>query len=100
VIIAKAALGAATVTVALGLSGPATAEGNRYDFDRFYTAEASPAQTYLEMVSGDAIVIDVRRLREYYAGHPYAEDAPAGYQHAYNVPYPHIVNNDQSPQAF
>jgi rhodanese-related sulfurtransferase len=67
------------------------AEGNRYDLPREYKSEISSARAYLEMNTEKAILIDVRRLREYAAGHP---------EKAYNVPYPHIVNsNDQDPSV-
>jgi len=49
------------------------------------------------MNSGDSVLIDVRRLREYRAGHPYAVDGPVQ-THAYNVPFQHkIASNDQTP---
>jgi rhodanese-related sulfurtransferase len=90
-----------TCTIAIGAVSTASADGNRYYFERYYTSEISPAKTYLEMQQGEAVVIDVRRVREYYAGHPYAEDAPPKYDHAYHVPYPHIyVRNEQDPQDF
>ena len=97
----KTTIIATALAISLAPVTNVTADGNRYYFDRYYTSEISPAKTFLEMHSG-AIVIDVRRLREYYAGHPYAENAPVGYQHAYNVPYPHIDdnNNNQDPQEF
>lgn len=90
------------ITVSLAYAGIAAAEGNRYDLERFYESEISAAQAYLEMENSKghdhqhrhapAVLIDVRRLREYAAGHP--EDA-------YNIPYPHIVDsNDQDPAVF
>lgn len=66
--------------------------GNRYFMDRQYNSEISAAETYLDMMQNKVTVIDVRRLREYAAGHP---------ERAYNVPYPHIVNSkDQSAATF
>jgi rhodanese-related sulfurtransferase len=66
--------------------------GNRYFKDRQYNSEISAAETYLDMMQNKVTVIDVRRLREYAAGHP---------ERAYNVPYPHIINNrDQSAETF
>jgi rhodanese-related sulfurtransferase len=83
---------------ALSFSGQALAEGSRYDLPRDYHSEISAAKAYLEMSAGDSVLIDVRRLREYRAGHPYAESGTQ--KHAYNVPYPHIVGrNDQNPQV-
>jgi rhodanese-related sulfurtransferase len=92
-------LGAA---VAFAIAGQVSAEGNRYDRDRYYKSEISVAQAYLWMehskdfknVPGEAkpVLIDVRTLREYAGGHP--EDA-------YNIPFPNIYGgNDQDPVAF
>jgi len=72
---------------ALSFSCQSLAEGSRYDLPREYQSEISPAKAYLEMKKEEAVLVDVRRLREYAAGHP---------GRAYNVPYPHKVdNNDQ-----
>ena len=77
--------------LAPGFAGEALAEGSRYDLPRDYRSEISSARAYLDMMNESAVLIDVRRLREYAAGHP---------QNAYNVPYPHIVDsNDQDPQV-
>jgi rhodanese-related sulfurtransferase len=66
--------------------------GNRYFKDRQYNSEISAAETYLDMMQNKVTVIDVRRLREYAAGHP---------ERAYNVPYPHIINSrDQNAATF
>jgi rhodanese-related sulfurtransferase len=82
--------------LALSLSGPALAEGSRYDLPRDYDSEISPAKAYLEMGAGDSVLIDVRRLKEYRAGHPY--DDASGI-HAYNAPYPNRVGSgDATPQ--
>ena len=73
---------------ALSCSGQSLAEGNRYDLPREYVSEISPAKAYLEMKKEESILIDVRRLREYAAGHP---------EKAFNVPFPHKVDsNDQT----
>lgn len=73
--------------LSLSFSGQSLAEGNRYDLPREYVSEISPAKAYLEMMKEESVLIDVRRLREYAAGHP---------ERAFNVPYPHIVgSNDQ-----
>ena len=67
-------------------------DGNRYNKDRVYNSEISAAETYLDMMQNKVTVIDVRRLREYAAGHP---------DRAYNVPYPHIVGSgDQNSTDF
>jgi rhodanese-related sulfurtransferase len=73
--------------LALSVSGQSLAEGSRYDLPREYKSEISSAKAYLEMNTEKAVLIDVRRLREYAAGHP---------EKAFNVPYPHkIDSNDQ-----
>jgi rhodanese-related sulfurtransferase len=82
-------LGAA---VALAITGPVSAEGNRYDYERYYQREISASEAYLAMehskdfknVPGQAkpVLVDVRTLREYASGHP--EDA-------YNIPFPIIT---------
>ncbi|MCU0842217.1 MAG: rhodanese-like domain-containing protein [Thiobacillaceae bacterium] len=83
-----AVLGAAAFLVTAQVS----AEGNRYDRDRYYHSEISVAQAYLAMehskdfknIPGLAkpVLVDVRTLREYAGGHP--EDA-------YNIPFPNIT---------
>lgn len=66
--------------------------GNRYELDRAYNSEISSAETYGLMMQNKVTVIDVRRLREYAAGHP---------ERAYNVPFPNIVySGDQDPSVF
>jgi hypothetical protein len=45
-------------------SGQSLAEGSRYDLPREYNSEISSARAYLEMKTEDAVLIDVRRLRE------------------------------------
>lgn len=73
--------------LSLSFSGQSLAEGSRYDLPREYNSEISAAKAYLEMKKEEAVLVDVRRLREYAAGHP---------EKAFNVPYPHKVdNNDQ-----
>lgn len=82
------ALGAA----ALIITGQAWAEGNRYDYERYYKREISVSEAYLAMEhskdyrhhprKAKPVMIDVRTLREYASGHP--EDA-------YNVPYPNVT---------
>ena len=66
--------------------------GNRYDRPRYYHSEVSATEAYQAMMQNKAVIVDVRRLREYAAGHP---------ERAYNIPYPHIVTNgDQNESDF
>jgi rhodanese-related sulfurtransferase len=68
------------VAVAFAAASQASADGNRYDRDRYYHSEISVAQAYLWMehskdfknVPGQAkpVLVDVRTLREYASGHP------------------------------
>ncbi len=94
---ATAVIGA---VVSIAFAGQLAAEGNRYNKDRFYQAEISAAQTYLwlQNVKGyrqgqenkrKPVLIDVRSLEEYAAGHP--EDA-------YNVPFPKVHVDGASDQ--
>ena len=92
------ALPATTVVLLTGIAStavadyPAPGEGSRYDEPRYYHSEISAADAYKEMMLNQSTLIDVRRLKEYAAGHP---------ERSYNVPYPHIVNsNDQSALDF
>ncbi|MFO7681673.1 MAG: rhodanese-like domain-containing protein, partial [Chloroflexota bacterium] len=98
----KATLKVLGVAVAFAAASQASADGNRYDRDRYYHSEISVAQAYLWMehskdfknVPGQAkpVLVDVRTLREYAGGHP--EDS-------YNVPFPNIyVSGDQDPLKF
>lgn len=84
--IAAALCSASTYATEPDLNG----EGNRYLYDRFYAAEISVANTYLEMMKPNErksgrgkppVLIDVRTLEEYAAGHP---------EKSYNVPYPRV----------
>jgi rhodanese-related sulfurtransferase len=90
--------------LAMALTAPVSAEGNRYDRDRYYHKEISVSEAYLAMEHSKGwdnkknkgqpkpVLIDVRTLREYAGGHP--EDA-------YNVPFPNIYgSNDQNPLKF
>jgi rhodanese-related sulfurtransferase len=71
---------------------PTDDNGNRYNRDRQYDSEISAADAYQRMMQNKGVVVDVRRLREFAAGHP---------ERAYNIPYPHIVNsNDQTAYDF
>jgi rhodanese-related sulfurtransferase len=88
----KTTAAAVSVVLTLSIAGYAVADGNRYDRDRQYNSEISSAEAYLAMMQNNAVILDVRRLREYAAGHP---------ERAYNVPYPNIVNSgDQSAEDF
>ncbi len=83
----------AVCILTLGFSLSAQAEGNRYGVERLYAGEISAGHAFLVTVEHqgqeadgrfqDAIIVDVRDVREYSAGHP--EDA-------YSVPYPHIYS--------
>ena len=65
--------------------------GNRYDRPRNYDSEISSAEAYLAVMQNKLVILDVRRLREYAAGHP---------ERAYNGPYPHIYDGDQTAENF
>lgn len=76
--------------VALAIAGQVSAEGNRYNIERYYASEVSVSEAYLASKNDEAVLIDVRTLGEYAAGRP------AG---AYNVPYPRIQgSNLQDPR--
>ena len=86
-----AVLSTALICSLTTLTTPVTAEGNRYLLDRAYLSDISASEAYRKMQTREAILIDVRRLREHAAGHP---------GKAFNVPYPHIVNNgDQTAET-
>jgi rhodanese-related sulfurtransferase len=79
-------ISAICVAISFSIAGQVSAEGNRYNGDRYYKSEISVSEAYLEMTThgkNKPVLIDVRSLREYASGHP--EDA-------YNVPYPYIYN--------
>lgn len=89
-----------TAVCALLISSQAIAEGSRYDLPRDYTSEISSAKAFMEMEAGESVLIDVRRLREYRAGHPFSSSEDDDV-HAYNVPYPHVVGSgDANAQEF
>ena len=79
-------------------SGLAKADGNRYDLPRLYHSEISAAQAYLltnhdqgnmsDNEFSGAVLIDVRAINEYVAGHPYG---------AWNIPYPRIYRDGINP---
>jgi len=82
--------------------GNANAQGNRYDLTRLYNAEISAAKTYIDSRyhfnhrwshlrrhnPNSAIIIDVRRIEEFTAGH-----APG----AINIPFPYITGTPDMP---
>lgn len=80
-------LAAIAVAAAVTASTYAVADGNRYDRERFYHSEISNSEAYLAMMQNKAVILDVRTLREYSAGHP---------ERAYNVPFP-LLTNDSAP---
>ncbi len=70
---------------------------NRYELPRNYHSEISAAEAYVNAVAADddaddreqgsgnrPVIIDVRSIPEYVAGHP---------RGAYNIPYPFIIQN-------
>lgn len=69
-----------------------TENGNRYGRPSCYHSEVSATEAYQAMIQNKAVIVDVRTLREYAAGHP---------ERANNIPYPHIVtSNDQNASDF
>jgi rhodanese-related sulfurtransferase len=76
-----------------GLS-PAMADttGNRYGNPVLYHSEISSAEAWLSVsgkkTEGSPVIIDVRRVEEYVAGHP-----PG----AYSIPFPHVTGNPAAP---
>lgn len=88
----QSAIRVATAMVVTTAFGHVSADGNRYNLVRFYHSEISAAQAYDELNGGgrqrDAhrhrhrpVLIDVRSMEEYAAGHP---------EGGYNVPYPTV----------
>jgi len=100
---------AATTTclaLAFSFAGQATADGNRYDRDRFYHSDISATEAYFAMKNrkeyrinpdvkstGKPILVDVRSWEEYAAGHP---------ERSYNIPYPRVCSGcaTQDPILF
>jgi rhodanese-related sulfurtransferase len=95
---------ALAAVLALAFASQVSAEGNRYGQPRVYHSEMSVAAAYLAMEhskgwdnranSGQPkpVLIDVRTLREYAAGHP--EDA-------HNIPFPRIEpGQNQDPAVY
>jgi rhodanese-related sulfurtransferase len=83
---------AAAMTASTYVVADELGDGNRYNRDRFYASEISNSEAYLAMMQNKAVILDVRSLREYSAGHP---------ERAYNVPYPRIDGGPpQDPAVF
>lgn len=90
--LAKLGLNALVASV-WGLS-PASADttGNRYGYPVLYHSEISAAEAW-QLASGKKaesgpVIIDVRRVEEYVAGHP---------QGAYSIPFPHVTGSPAAP---
>lgn len=81
----------------------AEATGNRYNLPRDYQSEVSAAEAYILTTvkrehderghdrhdnRNKTVIIDVRTIEEYVAGHP---------RKAYNIPYPHIQSRPNRP---
>ncbi|MEW5789914.1 MAG: rhodanese-like domain-containing protein [Pseudomonadota bacterium] len=96
----RAAFCAVTLLAASTALAADPSYGNRYGLERYYHSEISAAKAFLLThydrgnVSRDAfrnaVLIDVRTIPEYVAGHP---------DMALNIPYPHInTTNTKDPQ--
>lgn len=98
----KHAAATITATLIVSFAAHSFADGNRYNRDRQYDSEISAAEAYLAMENSKGyekskgqtnrppILVDVRSLEEYAAGHP--EDG-------YNVPYPRVCSSCESQDA-
>ena len=62
--------------------------GNRYGNPVLYHSDISSARAWLDSKAKKAVIIDVRRIEEYVAGHPYG---------AYSIPFPHITGTPTEP---
>jgi rhodanese-related sulfurtransferase len=91
----KPTISVITAFVTTVISGGSWADGNRYNLERYYHSEISAAQAYRALShgkwhgkrpkkGGKAVLIDVRSLEEYAAGHP-----PG----SYNIPYPRVCSD-------
>jgi len=80
--------------VANGLAISQEVDGNRYNRDRLYHSEISSSEAYLKTKPGSAIfkrlkgkkrpiIIDVRSMEEFAAGHPIG---------SYNIPFPRVCS--------
>ena len=89
------------VLLALTASINANAEGNRYDLPRNYHSEVSAAKAYIlsnhdrgnvgKSDFANAVIIDVRTVEEYGAGHP---------PKSQNIPFPHIHSRPNHPDIY
>ena len=89
------------IILALLTSFNVYAEGNRYDLPRNYHSEISAAKAYIltnhdkgnveKAEFANAVIIDVRTVEEYGAGHP---------PKAYNIPFPHIHSRPNHPDIY
>ncbi len=85
----KSTFGLIAVLASTTSGGTVLADGNRYNIERYYHSEISAAQAYQKMTKRvgwrrhgkKAVLIDVRSMEEYAAGHPVG---------SYNVPYPRV----------
>ena len=87
--------------IALTASLNVYAEGNRYDLPRNYHSEVSAAKAYIltnhdrgnvgESEFANAVIIDVRTVEEYGAGHA---------RKSYNIPFPHIHSRPYDPDNY
>jgi rhodanese-related sulfurtransferase len=91
----KTTAAAVSVILTVSIAGYAVADGNRYNRDRQYNSEISAAEAYLAMENSKGytnkakgeqkpVLVDVRSLEEYAAGHP---------DDAFNVPYPRVCSD-------
>lgn len=86
-----------TVICAVLFQGQAQAEGNRYDLERKYARDISAAAAYMALfhdgLDREAVIIDVRDVDEYSAGHV---------KDAFSIPFPHVIgrpgDSDYVPQ--
>lgn len=84
--------------ICLIISNNTVAEGNRFGDPRNYHSEISAAKAYLltnhdqgnvtKSAFSNAVIIDVRTVEEYRAGHP---------PKAFNIPFPHIQSRPNKP---
>ncbi|MCG7945800.1 MAG: rhodanese-like domain-containing protein [Candidatus Thiodiazotropha taylori] len=88
-----------TSFLSVPLSTDILADGNRYFKDRLYHSEISAAEAYQQLKSrgyahakhrgrsGRALLVDVRTMEEFAAGHP---------KRSFNVPYPRVCSGCDS----
>jgi rhodanese-related sulfurtransferase len=98
----KSTFSVITALVAATATGSIWAEGNRYNIERYYHSEISAAKAFKKLIfnklprisksrGGKAVLVDVRSMEEYAAGHPIG---------SYNIPYPRVCSGcDPQPEA-